>query len=46
MVALEFVLRYRFVSPFMMAFLVVAGWYDVLWTYSYLLVVLMCVLMI
>ena len=34
----ELVLRYLFVSPFMIAFLVAFGWYDSACTYSCLLV--------
>ncbi len=41
---LEFVLKYRVVSPVIMAFLTCFGWYDFLCMYSCLFVFLMCVL--
>ena len=42
--ACVFVVRYLCVSPVAIAFLQLSGWYDVLWTYSCLLVGFMFVL--
>ena len=41
----EFVRRYRWVSPLLIAFIVVGGWYEVACMYSCLLVGFMCVRM-
>ena len=36
--SLEFVLKYCFVSPLLMALIVVGGWYEDAWMYNCLLV--------
>ncbi len=41
----ELVLRYRLVSPLLIALIVVGGWYEVTWTYNCLLVDFMWVRM-